>query len=237
MIGIIGAMEQEIAFLKQEMIDQTTETLGGFTFYLGNLMDQEVVLLQCGIGKVNAALGCCLMIANYNPQAIINTGSAGGLLDSQEVGDLVVSSGVVYHDVDVTAFGYKPGQIPRLPAQFSADQELIELAEGAMDNLDGLRYTRGMIGSGDSFIHDPSLIQNIKDTFHGLCAVEMEGAAIAHTCYLFQIPWVVIRALSDIAGKESPMVFSDFLPLASQNSSAIIVQMLKAWKKATPVEG
>lgn len=228
MIAIIGAMDQEVAWLKANLTGLSTASQAGFEFHSGQLAGKDVVVLQCGIGKVNAAVGCALLLAQYKPEAVINTGSAGGLLATQEVGDVVVSTGMVYHDVNVTIFGYKMGQVPKMPAVFEADAALIRRAEAAIE-LQNVRHSRGLLASGDSFMHEPERIQAVRDDFPGVCGVEMEGAAIAHTCHLFGTPWVVIRALSDIAGKESPMVFADFLPLASKNSSAIIVQMLKNW--------
>ncbi|MCX7655741.1 MAG: 5'-methylthioadenosine/S-adenosylhomocysteine nucleosidase, partial [Treponemataceae bacterium] len=138
-----------------------------------------------------------------------------------------------YHDVDVTAFGYEIGQIPGHPPLFTADQKSEEIAEKAFENLkkegvlpSSVRCTRGIIGSGDSFMHNPERIMELKKQFPTVCAVEMEGAAIAHTCSLFGVPFVILRAISDVAGKESPYSFEEFLHLASHHSSVLVQKML-----------
>lgn len=224
MIGIIGAMAPEMAILGEALQSAVETKTAGMTFRVGTLEGRPVVLLQCGIGKVNAAVGTALMIELFRPTAILNTGSAGGLLGSQTFGDTVVSTGVVHHDVDVTAFGYALGQVPGLPAEFPSDPRLVNLA---VDCLSGVRHTTGTIGSGDAFVHNPEHIATLRAQFPTMCAVEMEAAAIAQACYLSQVPFVVVRALSDIAGKESPMAFEEFLPLASQNSSRLVLEMVR----------
>lgn len=196
----------------------------GMTFRKGTIEGREVVLLQCGIGKVNAGIGAALLIELFQPRAVLNTGSAGGLLATQAFGDTVVSTGVLHHDVDVTAFGYVHGQIPGLPAVFPSDPTLVALTDRC---LEGVPHTTGIIGSGDVFVHDPLVIARIQARFPDLCAVEMEAAAIAQACFLSDTPFVVVRALSDIAGKESPVAFAEFLPLASQNSSRLVLDMLR----------
>lgn len=217
-------MAPEMALLGDALTDVQTSTAAGMTFRQGRLQGQDVVLLQCGIGKVNAAVGTALLIEKFRPSAVINTGSAGGLLVSQAFGDTIVSTAVVHHDVDVTGFGYAPGQVPGLPTTFPADPALVALADRC---LNGVPHTKGIIGSGDVFVHEASVIAHIRVTFPDLCAVEMEGAAIAQVCHLSGTPFVIIRALSDIAGKESPMKFDEFLPLASKNSSELVLRMLR----------
>lgn len=238
MIAIIGAMEQEMSLLKSHLESSRQEKIAQFEMTLGRLAGQDVVLLQCGVGKVNAAVGCALLLDHYRPEAVFNTGSAGGMLPEQTFGDIVLSSDVLHHDADVTAFGYAPGQLPGMPARFKADVELLEKAEMGLSRLKvrgeipaSLGFSRGTIGSGDVFVHDSDLIAQIRKHFPDLCAVEMESAAIAQTCHLFRVPFVIIRALSDIAGKESPMKFDEFLPLASRRSAELILEILSHWKK------
>jgi len=225
MIGIIGAMAPEMALLGAALQGVQERSTAGMTFRSGTLRGKEVVLLQCGIGKVNAAIGAALLIELFHPKAILNTGSAGGLLATQTFGDTVVSTAVVHYDVDVTAFGYAPGQVPGLPAAFPSDPDLVALAVRC---LAGVPHATGVIGSGDAFIHDPLAVARMLAKFPDLCAVEMEAAAIAQACHLSKVPFVVVRALSDIAGKESPVAFAEFLPLASQNSSRLVMNMLKS---------
>ena len=234
MIGIIGAMENELRLLCERMGNFSTIKTGGFEFFTGKIEGKDVTVLRCGIGKVNAAVGCALLINKFNPGCVINTGSAGGINPSLNVGDAIISTGLIYHDVDVTAFNYAPGQLPGLPQIFTVEERLIKLAEAAVDELKNeallpgsFNYCRGLIGSGDVFMHDPGRIENLRSIFPDIAAVEMEGAAIAHCCHLFNIPVLVIRALSDVAGTESPVSFNEFLPVASENSAQIVVKLIK----------
>jgi adenosylhomocysteine nucleosidase len=234
MIGIIGAMETEVKILHSALDRIQKKTIGPFTYYYGSIGNKDIVLLQCGIGKVQAAAGCAIMLQHFKPSALINTGSAGGISQQLYFGDVVISEGLLYHDVDVTAFGYLPGQIPGHPQIFTADETLQRLVEKAIINLkqEGklpaqLNYQKGIIGSGDIFMHEPAKIEQLRKTFPQILAVEMEGAAIAHCCTLFKVPFLVLRAISDIAGQESPMKFDEFLPLASRHSSEIVMELVK----------
>ena len=234
MIGIIGAMENEISLLCETMANFKTEKNGIFEFFTGKINNKDVTVLKCGIGKVNAAVGCALLIQKFNPHCVINTGSAGGVINTQKVGDAIISTGLVYHDVDVTAFNYLPGQLPGQPQIFSVDEKLIKIAEDAVDELkkekllpETFDHCRGLIGSGDIFMHEPERIVAVKKLFPDLAAVEMEGAAIAHCCRLFSVPVLVIRALSDIAGTESPISFDEFLPIAAKHSAQIVMRIVK----------
>jgi len=229
MIGIIGAMEDEVSLLRDAMETPRITKIGEFEFYEGKLDGKDVVLLRCGIGKVAAAVGCALLIHTYKPRFVINTGSAGGIDPALHFGDVIISTGLVYHDVDVTAFNYAPGQLPGQPQIFPADENLIAKAEQAVTQLkqkdtlpSNLNYCRGLIGTGDVFMHQPESIAAVRGRFPNIAAVEMEGAAIAHCCRLFSVPVLVIRALSDIAGVESPLKFEEFLPVASKNSAEMV---------------
>ncbi|MDR0553571.1 MAG: 5'-methylthioadenosine/S-adenosylhomocysteine nucleosidase [Treponema sp.] len=237
MIGIIGAMEDEVTLIRQRIEDIQTETTGGFEFVAGNLEGKPVVLLRCGIGKVNAAVGCALLINRFRPTVVINTGSAGGIDPSLSFGDAIISSSLVYYDVDVTAFNYAPGQLPAMPAVFPVQEHLIRRAESAVDALKregvlppSFNHVRGLIGSGDVFVHEPAYIARLRQLFPALRAVEMEGTAIAHACFLFDTPVLIIRALSDIAGVESPVKFDEFLPIASKHSAEIVRRIVKDWR-------
>jgi adenosylhomocysteine nucleosidase len=230
-------MEDEVTLLRGAIENIKTKTEGAFEFNSGLLEGKEVVLLRCGISKVNAAVGCALMIARYSPALVINTGSAGGVDPTLTFGDAIISDGLVQHDVDVTAFGYSPGQVPGMPPVFPVGDDLITLAETAVDELKAegrlprdFNHVRGLIGTGDVFMHNDELIQSIKKLFPSIRAVEMEGAAIAQTCYLFSIPSLIIRAVSDIAGKESPVKFDEFLPVASKHSGEIVRRIVRNWK-------
>ncbi|MBU1309040.1 MAG: 5'-methylthioadenosine/S-adenosylhomocysteine nucleosidase [Gammaproteobacteria bacterium] len=226
LIGIIGAMEPEVALLRQQINEVSTTELGGYTFYSGKLSGMSVVLVQSGIGKVASALATALLIQQFKPDAIINTGSAGGFDPELEVGDVVISTEVRHHDVDVTAFGYEIGQVPQMPAAFSAHPALVAAAEQSIQALGYCKTKKGLIATGDSFICDPARIAVIRQQFPTMLAVEMEGAAIAQVCFMLKTPFVVIRSLSDIAGKESPQSFEAYLEVASKHSSAMVQQLL-----------
>lgn len=221
-VGIIGAMEQEIEILRDSLVDRIDHKLAGFDIYTGKLQDIDVVLLQSGIGKVNASVSTALMLQQFAPDCVINTGSAGGCDDSLEVGDIVISSHLLHHDVDVTAFGYELGQMARMPATYIPDEYLADIAKSCIESVNGARAVRGVIATGDTFVSEPAKVAAIKASFPTVKAVEMEAAAIAQTCFLFQTPFLVVRALSDIAGKSSNLSFADFIETASTHSANMV---------------
>jgi len=234
MVGIIGAMEQEINLLCEAMGKFETKKVQMFDFFTGKIEGKDVTVLRCDVGKVNAAVGCALLIQLFKPSCVFNTGSAGGINPSLKVGDAIISAGLIYHDVDVTAFNYAPGQVPRQPVVFPVDERYVKLAEESINELkkekalpENFNHCRGIIGSGDTFMHEPERIANVRKIFPNIDAVEMEGAAIAHCCNIFSIPVLVIRAVSDVAGTESPVSFYDFLPVASKHSAQIVIRILK----------
>lgn len=226
-IGIIGAMEPEVAILRDALQNKQQMTKGGFTFYTGELAGHTVTLVQSGIGKVAATVATTLLIDNFKPDCVINTGSAGGFEPSLNVGDVVISTEVRHHDVDVTAFGYEMGQVPQMPAGFAAHAALIEAAEQSVASLENTQTMKGLICTGDSFMCDPVRIDKARADFPTMLAVEMEGAAIAQACHVLNTPFVVIRSLSDIAGKESPQSFEEYLEVASINSSKLVTALLE----------
>jgi len=221
-VGIIGAMEQEIAILRDALVGRVDHKLAGFDIYTGKLGNVEVVLLQSGIGKVNASVSTALMLQAFTPDCVINTGSAGGFDESLDVGDIVISSELIHHDVDVTAFGYELGQMARMPVTYIPDELLAETAQSCIESVAGANAVRGMIATGDTFMSDPTKVAQIKTLFPKVKAVEMEAAAIAQTCYLFETPFIVVRALSDIAGKSSNLSFADFIETASTHSANMV---------------
>lgn len=223
--GLIGAMDEEIAYLLEKMTKRKEYTIANSLFIEGKINEKEVVLLKSGIGKVNAAMATTILMERFNPNVVINTGSAGGFSTNLSVGDIVISDEVVHHDVDATAFNYEYGQVPRLPATFKADASLIEETKQVMDELD-LNYEIGLVATGDSFMSDEEKIERVKEIFPNILAAEMEGAAIAQVCYQYSIPFIVIRAISDVAGKDSPVSFEQFLQKAAKNASEIILQLL-----------
>jgi len=226
-IGIIGAMEVEIAKLRQQLHKAQEHKNAGFTFYTGQLHGVDIVLLQSGIGKVNAAIGTALLIDNFKPNYVINTGCAGGFVSDINVGDIVISTDVRHHDMDCTVFGYEHGQVPGLPASFKADKLLTDLADGAIHQLTDLKTKKATILTGDQFMNNPARTRELKERFPLAEAVEMEGAAIAQTCHQFAVPFVVIRAISDIAGQENAIQYEEFVEVAAINSANMVMEMIK----------
>jgi adenosylhomocysteine nucleosidase len=226
-IGVIGAMDEEVAILKEALQDRKEVQIAGSLFFTGAISGKQVVILKSGIGKVNAAMGATLLNQIYEPECVINTGSAGGFNSSLNVGDVVVSSEVTHHDVDVTAFGYEYGQVPQMPARYQVDARLVDIAIESARNVSGIQAVTGLIASGDSFMSDADRVDFVRTKFPDLSAVEMEAAAIAQVCYHYHTPFVIIRALSDIAGKESNLSFDKFLETAAKHSAEVVLGILE----------
>ncbi|MEB7050300.1 5'-methylthioadenosine/adenosylhomocysteine nucleosidase [Mammaliicoccus sciuri] len=225
MIGIIGAMEEEVEILKSSIENRETIQIAHVIFYKGNIENKQVVLAQSGIGKVNAAITATLLINEFKPDLIINTGSAGSVDSELNIGDIIISNKVYYHDVNATAFGYKLGQVPSMPEFYETDKELIDLAKSSIEQLD-LNGIVGEVATGDSFIGSIDQRKVIKSNFPTASVVEMEAGAIAQTCYQYNVPIIVTRAVSDLADKESDVTFEEFLKVACVNSSKIVKLLL-----------
>ncbi|MBS8263656.1 5'-methylthioadenosine/S-adenosylhomocysteine nucleosidase [Mesobacillus boroniphilus] len=230
-VGIIGAMDEEVDLLRNKLQDRENTYLAGSEFYQGKIGSLQVVLLKSGIGKVNAAMGTAILIDKFQPDIIINTGSAGGFHRELNVGDVVISTEVRHHDVDVTIFGYEYGQVPRMPAYFAPDDNLVSIAVKSAEKINDIQVVKGLIASGDSFMNDPKRVEFIRTKLPNLYAAEMEAAAIAQVACQFGIPFVIIRSLSDIAGKDSNISFDQFLATAAKNSAELILLMLEELKK------
>lgn len=228
MIGIIGAMDLETEMLKSEMkIDKILE-MAGMSFYSGCLHDREVVVVTCGVGKVNAAICTQILINMFNAQTIINTGVSGAVDACLKIGDIVISTDCMEHDFDVTGFGYEMGVIPRQDSSvYTADETLINLAyEAGQDTVLDHKIYKGRIVSGDQFISSQEKKQMLLETFSAF-TTEMEGASIAHTCYLNKRPFVIIRAISDQANGEAHVNFDEFAKQAAINSNQMVLKMLQ----------
>lgn len=231
-VGVIGAMEQEVKLLREQIENCEIVSRGGCEIYTGKINGVDVALLKSGIGKVAAAIGTTLLLEHFRPDFVINTGSAGGLDAKLNVGDIVVSTEVRYHDADVTAFGYEPGQMAQCPPAFIADPKLVNIAQECIGSLK-LNAVRGLICSGDAFINGAEPLARIRRTFPEVVAVEMESTAIGHVCHQFDTPFVVVRAISDVADKESHLSFDEFLSVAAQQSSLMVTTMLDKLKTET----
>jgi len=226
MIGIIGAMDSEVATLFARMTAKEKINLNNLTFYKGKLYNKDVVVVKCGIGKVNAALCTQLMILNFKVSKIINTGIAGAVGEGLKIYDFVVSTEAVYHDFDVQFFGYKLGQVPGMPETFRADPSLINAAKQAFEQTDfanKLKLSQGRIASGDQFISGNEKKASIISNFHPQC-VEMEGCAIAQTCYANNVPFVIIRCMSDTADDSVKETYSE--ETASRLSSTFLLEVI-----------
>ena len=223
-IGIVGAMAQEVEILSQLMTDKKETKVASAVIFEGKINGKEIALLQSGIGKVAAAIGTTALLQLAKPDVVLNTGSAGGVAKGLKVGDIVISDEARYHDADVTAFGYEKGQLPANPAAFLSDKQLADLADEIAQSQ-GQNVKRGLICSGDSFISEEKIAQ-IKVDFPNVTAVEMEATAIAQVCHAFNVPFVVVRAISDAGDGEASMSFEEFLPLAAKQSSALVLGMI-----------
>jgi len=226
--GIIGAMDEEVLNLKAKMETLETKIIAGCEFIKGRLHGRDTVLVKCGIGKVNAAVCTQALIGNFSVDYIINTGVAGSMDDAVGVCDVVISTDLVQHDFDTSAFGDDAvGTIPRLGVRFfKADSSLINAAYNS--NSSGLKLHVGRIATGDQFIADKAHKEKIKSLFTPLC-VEMEGAAIAHACHLNNVPFVVVRSISDNSDGEAEMAFEKFIHVAANNSSLIVEEILSSY--------
>ncbi|PNV60830.1 5'-methylthioadenosine/adenosylhomocysteine nucleosidase [Clostridium sp. chh4-2] len=228
MIGIIGAMEEEVSKLKDMMTGVQVQEAAGMSFVQGKLEGKEIVVVRSGIGKVNAALCSQILVNLYGVSAIINTGIAGSLKAEINIGDIVLSSDALQHDVDATTFGYAPGQIPRVDTfSFPADEGLIKLAEKCCREVNPEIGTWvGRVVSGDQFISDKEKKNWIHSTFDGYCT-EMEGAAIAQAAYLNKVPYLVIRAISDKADDSASIDYPIFEAAAIEHSVRLVAAMIK----------
>ena len=225
-IGIIGAMEPEVAHLVSALDNACSQTIAGIELISGTLNGKDVIVTRSGIGKVAASIATTLLIENYAPDYVINTGSAGGFVDSLNIGDIVISSEVRHHDVDVTAFGYEIGQMAQQPAAFIPDAKLVAAANSAVESLGEVKAIEGLICTGDSFICDPIRTKVMLTNFPTMAACEMEGAAIAQVCHQFKVPFVVIRSLSDNANNDSPVDFDTYIVKAGHHSALMVMALI-----------
>jgi adenosylhomocysteine nucleosidase len=210
-IGIIGAMELEVETLKAAMNVTGTVKKAGMEFFEGTLQGTNVVIVRSGIGKVNAAMCVQILADIFQVTHIINTGVAGSLNAKLDIGDIVLSKDVIHHDVDVTIFGYAPGEVPQVGTrEFAADETMIRLAaEACKEATPDIQTVIGRVVSGDQFISSKEVKERLINVFSGDCA-EMEGASIAHASYLNGIPFIIIRAISDKADDSAEMDYPTF---------------------------
>ena len=228
MIGIIAAMDSEIAAIKETMTDKVTENISGIDFVSGKLCGKNVVVAKCGIGKVFAAICAQTMILKYSPVLVINTGVGGTLTDKLSIGDIAVATDVVQHDMDTSPLGDPVGLVSGINVvNFPADKSALELISAAANSL-GVNNAKGTIASGDQFIASKEKKGYIVENF-GAIACEMEGAAIGHVAYVNDTPFAVIRAISDSADDSSHMDYGEFLKIAAERSFKVVTEFVKAY--------
>ncbi|CNC75704.1 5'-methylthioadenosine/S-adenosylhomocysteine nucleosidase [Streptococcus agalactiae] len=226
-IGIIAAMEEELKLLVENLEDKSQETVLSNVYYSGRYGEHELVLVQSGVGKVMSAMSVAILVESFKVDAIINTGSAGAVATGLNVGDVVVADTLVYHDVDLTAFGYDYGQMSMQPLYFHSDKTFVSTFEAVLSKEEMISKV-GLIATGDSFIAGQEKIDVIKGHFPQVLAVEMEGAAIAQAAQATGKPFVVVRAMSDTAAHDANITFDEFIIEAGKRSAQVLMEFLKA---------
>lgn len=227
MIGIIGAMDIEVEGIKALLDGVSEEKISNIAFVKGKLNGTDLVVAKCGVGKVFSALCAQTMIMSYKPDAVINIGVAGGISDTLAIGDIVVADSVVQHDMDTTPIGEPLGFLSELGlVKIPTDEKIRNGLLKAVEKV-GINAVSGTIASGDQFISDNAKKQFIKDNF-GAAACEMEGAAIGTVCCVNNVPFGVLRAISDGANSEAEMDFPTFAKMAAENSINVIMEFTKA---------
>lgn len=228
MLGIIGAMEIEVNRIKEQMEDVSVTDKAGMSFFEGKWNGNDIVVVRSGIGKVNAAVCAQILADTFHADAIINTGIAGSLKNEINIGDIVLSTDAIQHDMDAQGFGYAPGVIPQMEvSDFQADEKLIELAKKCCAEVcPDIQVFTGRVVSGDQFISDKKKKEWLSSQFEGLCA-EMEGAAIAQAAYLNHVPFLIIRAISDKADDSATMDYPEFEAMAAENSVKLLADIVR----------
>jgi adenosylhomocysteine nucleosidase len=228
MLGIIGAMDEEVAKVKEQMQDVKVMSKASMDFYEGTVSGHPAVVVRSGIGKVNAAMCAQILVDAYGVDAIINTGIAGSLNAAIDIGDIVLSTDTLEHDMDAVSFGYPLGQIPRMDTlSFRADDKLRATAKAACQKVNPeVKVFEGRVVSGDQFVSDKAKKQWLVDNFAGYCT-EMEGAAIAHAAYLNKVPFLIIRAISDKADDSAMVDYPTFEAKAIEHSVKLILELCK----------
>lgn len=221
-IGIIAAMTEEIEAIKKLMSNVTEKQFYELQFIIGHINNKDVVLVKCGVGKVNAGRTTQILIDNFDLEYVINVGTAGGLKEEIEIGDIVIGDKLVQHDFDITAGGHEKGYISNLGTYFYSSKNLINKAKEIMENMqENFNSFIGTIATGDIFVQDISVKERIKEEFNPDCA-EMEGAAIAQVCTLDEVPFIVIRAISDKPNGNNGVDFDTYLQMACERYAKFI---------------
>lgn len=221
MIGIIVAEEKELLAVKEVMINIEEINIYEKVFYKGLIENKDVIVVKCNVGKVNSSRVCQILIDKFNPNLVINVGTAGSIDNKLDIGDVVVANRLYQYDFDVTPFGRKIGEIENIGEYIEVDNKLLNL-------FDGLDVVVGGIASGDKFVVNNEEKENIKNVFNALC-IEMEGASIAQVCYLDKVPFLIIRSITDKKDGSSKIDFETFLESSSKKVTMILKQVLKKY--------
>ena len=231
-LGIIGAMDVEVATLKAKMENKQVSWKTGMEFCDGTLEGLPVVVVQCGVGKVNAAMCAQILCSVYGVTHLVNTGIAGSLCADLDIGDLVVSTDAMYHDFDVTVFGRPVGQVPGMDVTaFPADEKLMASAFAAAEAVNPGHTRTGRVASGDQFVSRKDQKAHIIEVTGAVCT-EMEGAAIAHTAYRNQVPFVILRAISDKADDSAEMDYPTFERIAAHRCAEVTTNLARQLRNA-----
>lgn len=227
-IGIVLAMKEELESIRKYLKNERKISIFNLDFYEGYIYDTNCILVECGIGKVNAARTTQILIDNLKVDVIINIGVAGGITNELNVGDIVIGSKLVQHDFDITSFGHEKGFISGIGKYIDSDSKIISLVEeiAQKDDFKNIHILEGVIASGDIFCTDPAMAQKIHNKFDALC-VEMEGASIAQVCYLCNVPFIVLRSISDTPNGNNEIDFETFLTESSNVISNLLLNVLE----------
>lgn len=228
-IGVIVAMQEEMLAIKKYIKDIDEECVLGVTFYKGKIEEINIILVECGIGKVNAARTTQMLIDNYKVDCIINIGVAGGVSSRIKVGDIVIGKYLVQHDFDITAFGHELGYITGVGKEIYSDNRLVEVFDKGLDKLE-ISAVIGGIASGDIFCTDTSMSVSIQKQFNVDC-VEMEGASIAQVCFLSNVPFLILRSISDVVNGTNEIDFDKFLVSSSNVVSKLLYENIERVEK------
>ena len=229
-LGIIGAMSVEVEALKAKMEQINVAVHAGSEYFEGVLEGTDAVVVQCGVGKVNAALCAQVLVSVYGVTHLVNTGIAGSLCAELDIGDLVISQDAMYHDFDCNAFGYPHGKVPGMDVvAFPADEQLMQKAFAAAEAVNPGHTKLGRVASGDQFVCVKELKDRIIANTQGLCT-EMEGAAIAQTAYRNGIPFVILRAISDKADDSAQMDYPTFERIAAHRCAEVTRSLARRLK-------
>lgn len=234
MLGIIGAMAVEVEQLKQDMENPEVITIAGMEFFKGTILGKETVVVRSGVGKVNAGICVQILVDRFGVTGIVNTGIAGSLRAEINIGDMVLCTDAVQHDMEAVAFGYQPGQIPQMDVfSFEADEKLRNLAKECCERVNPeISVHVGRVLTGDQFISSKEKKNWLTETFGGCCC-EMEGAAIAQAAYLNHVPFLIVRAISDKADDSASMDYPEFERLAVIHSTNLTRALIAAYESST----